>query len=371
MNYAAHRLLVSGSYLTGHHLVFRTDDLVERAALASEIESNMRVASGSTGWRNTTWAYEWYLLYEGRWQELRTLIENSEPPALAVFWSTAMCARALLAWRQGRGDDARGILDRMIPHGPDDGSEVLMSFRQREAHRLTAMIAIEDRDFDRARRYLRSHDDWIATSGALVGRADGFLAWAELLRAEGDLDAAFPLARQSLEQASDPYQPVALIAAHRVLGQLETGNQSLDAASVHLQQALRLADACALPYERALAMLSQAELEIARDRPRAAATLLNEVTSICTTLGATPALERVSSIRSRGAVGSCTAGTDLSPRELDVLRLVAQGLSDKDIACQLFISPRTVMHHVSSILRKFDVESRTAAAARAMRDNVV
>jgi DNA-binding NarL/FixJ family response regulator len=55
----------------------------------------------------------------------------------------------------------------------------------------------------------------------------------------------------------------------------------------------------------------------------------------------------------------------LSPRERDVLRLVARRATDREIADELSISPRTVMHHVSSILAKLGVANRREAAALA------
>ena len=57
----------------------------------------------------------------------------------------------------------------------------------------------------------------------------------------------------------------------------------------------------------------------------------------------------------------------LTARERDVLRLIAQGLSDREIARRLSISPRTVNGHVTKLLTKLNVESRTAAAALAVR----
>jgi DNA-binding CsgD family transcriptional regulator len=52
----------------------------------------------------------------------------------------------------------------------------------------------------------------------------------------------------------------------------------------------------------------------------------------------------------------------LSARELDVLRLVAQGLTDTEVAARLFVSRRTVTSHLTSIYTKLDVSTRTAAA---------
>jgi DNA-binding CsgD family transcriptional regulator len=61
----------------------------------------------------------------------------------------------------------------------------------------------------------------------------------------------------------------------------------------------------------------------------------------------------------------------LSRREIEVLRLIAEGKSDKEIAATLSISPYTVMRHVQNILTKLDLPSRTAAATWAMRNGVV
>jgi predicted ATPase/DNA-binding CsgD family transcriptional regulator len=60
----------------------------------------------------------------------------------------------------------------------------------------------------------------------------------------------------------------------------------------------------------------------------------------------------------------------LTPREQDVLRLLANGLTNRDIADALFVSPRTINSHIDHILTKLDVRSRTAAVAFAVRNGL-
>ena len=65
--------------------------------------------------------------------------------------------------------------------------------------------------------------------------------------------------------------------------------------------------------------------------------------------------------------GGGAARDGLTRREREVLRLVAVGWSDREIAATLAIRPRTVEWHVANLLRKLGVGSRTAAAAHAIR----
>jgi len=61
----------------------------------------------------------------------------------------------------------------------------------------------------------------------------------------------------------------------------------------------------------------------------------------------------------------------LTPRERDILALLFHGFSDKDIADQLYISPRTAMTHVGNVMNKLGVNKRAAAAAVALSDQLV
>ena len=61
----------------------------------------------------------------------------------------------------------------------------------------------------------------------------------------------------------------------------------------------------------------------------------------------------------------------LTPRELEVLELLAEGLRNRDIADRLFLSTRTAGHHVASIMSKLGVRSRGEAVAQALRDGLI
>lgn len=61
----------------------------------------------------------------------------------------------------------------------------------------------------------------------------------------------------------------------------------------------------------------------------------------------------------------------MTPREVEVLRHLVAGRTDREIATALFISPRTASRHVGAILAKLGAATRTEAAARAVRDGLI
>jgi DNA-binding NarL/FixJ family response regulator len=77
-------------------------------------------------------------------------------------------------------------------------------------------------------------------------------------------------------------------------------------------------------------------------------------------LGAAPDIARADALSGRSG-----APSGLSPRELDVVRLIAAGQTNSAIAAALFLSEKTVARHVSNILGKLGVGTRTAVAAYA------
>ena len=81
-------------------------------------------------------------------------------------------------------------------------------------------------------------------------------------------------------------------------------------------------------------------------------------------------LERLRPAEGPGAPGGAR-GAELTDREIEVLRLLAAGRDNAEIAQELFISPRTVKNHISSILAKLHVDNRIQAAVYAVRKGLV
>jgi DNA-binding CsgD family transcriptional regulator len=159
----------------------------------------------------------------------------------------------------------------------------------------------------------------------------------------------------------------------RILGRLATLLRDWHAAHEYLAAAEEFARREELPSEYGHALVAQADLEIARGG-RGAARRGRDLLA-----GALEVFERIgweydaAYVRTRLFTLPRPRATrrklpfDLSEREAEVLRLVAAGKSNRQIAAELFISDKTVANHLSSIYAKTGVENRVAAAAFALR----
>lgn len=201
----------------------------------------------------------------------------------------------LAVWR-GDTDLAWQTINTILPAGPRTEPGMAYFPTALPLQLLAAELALDTRDRPTARAWLAAHDRWLDWSGAVPGRAEGTLLWAQYHHAGGDLTASRQYAEQAFAHASDPRQPLALIAVHRFLGQLDTEAQQVDSAELHLQQSLTLAEACRAPFERALTLLELAKLRRAQGKTAEARTLVAEVRTICEPLGAKPTLERVAAL---------------------------------------------------------------------------
>jgi DNA-binding CsgD family transcriptional regulator len=124
------------------------------------------------------------------------------------------------------------------------------------------------------------------------------------------------------------------------------------------------------PYPAAYALLNAARAALAGGDRDAAAARLSAGAKLAEQVGARPLLQQIAQLARQARVDLPVSGQAAAParfglteRETEVLRLVAQGRGNRDIAAELFISPKTASVHVSNILGKLGVATRTEAAA--------
>ncbi|MEU8221759.1 LuxR C-terminal-related transcriptional regulator [Kribbella sp. NPDC048915] len=214
---------------------------------------------------------------------------------------------------------------------------------------------------------------------------------ARLRAAQGRLDQAVAgLERALAEDEFAPGRPMLLAA--RVELAIAAGDRETARKSAAQLNDLARTDS---PYLQALAAYSEGAARIACDDPRGAIPALRRAWSLwqqlempyegartrllvgraCRLLGDVDAeqmeLDSARAVFERlGAVADLAAleperGAGLSPRELEVLRLLATGATNRAIADQLFLSERTVARHVSNLFAKLGVNTRAAATAYA------
>jgi DNA-binding CsgD family transcriptional regulator/tetratricopeptide (TPR) repeat protein len=133
-------------------------------------------------------------------------------------------------------------------------------------------------------------------------------------------------------------------------------------------------DSLGQPYPTAYALLQAARAAVATGDRDAAAPRIRRATGLAGQVGAAPLLQRIAQFARQARIdlpagqrAAASARFGLTEREHEVLGLVAAGRGNRDIASELFISPKTASVHVSNILAKLGVSSRTEAAAMAHR----
>jgi len=379
--------------LTGHHfslgwiavrdlsqvvLPYFADRLDERRRLADEAESAL--ARGAVGLMPSGLSPRRglapLLIVEGRWAEARRLAMEAHGQGTFFARQEAAASLAVVTALQGDHDLAWTQIREVFPDGPPGEPGGTIFHLALVLIRVAAELTLAAGDAAAARRWLTAHDQWLGWSGMVRDRPAGQLAWAAYHRLRGDRDGAQRAAAGAAAAAAAPRQPLLLAAARRVSGALAAEAGRAAEAERLLAESLALADACAAPYERALTLieLAAARLSAAPRRPEDIDPLLDEARALCRGLGAEPALARLGELANRSASAAnppANGASGLSARELDVLRLVADGLTDAEVGDRLSISPRTVGQHLRSIYGKLGVSSRAAATRLAVERNLL
>lgn len=200
-------------------------------------------------------------------------------------------------------------------------------------------------------------------------RAKLLPAYVEIVLAAHDVESA-RIAVEELDAIAAEYRTPGLSgAALLTRGRLALAEGDVRVACGTLRQALHEWEALDLPYEMASTrvLLGLARRE-AGDEDGARASL-DAAVALFQRLGAGADAGRARALREDGDPASLPAG--LTAREAEVLRLVATGLTNRDVAGELFLSEKTVARHLSNLFVKIAVSSRAAATAWAFEHGIV
>jgi DNA-binding CsgD family transcriptional regulator len=186
-------------------------------------------------------------------------------------------------------------------------------------------------------------------------------AYLEIMLATGEVEHA-RAACQELQALAEAFDADVLRAvAVQGHGALALGHGDARGAIGPLRRAFELWERLEAPYEAARARVLVGRACQALGDDEAAGLEFDAARSVFAELGARPDLVRLDTARAAPA----SRPGPLTARELEVLRLIAGGHTNRGIAAELCLSERTIDRHVSNILNKLDVPSRAAATAYA------
>lgn len=197
-------------------------------------------------------------------------------------------------------------------------------------------------------------------------RARVLAAYAEIMLAVGDVSAARAAAEEMTASAADLDAPLLRAVAAHATGAVFLAEGDTHAAVDALRRAWATWQELEAPYNasRVRVLIGLAYRQLG-DRDSAAMEL-DAARRVFRQLGAMPDLIRVEALVREAA----SRADGLTAREVEVLRLVAAGKTNRAIAADLGLSERTVDRHVSNIFTKLGLSSRAAAAAYAVEHNL-
>ncbi len=314
-----------------------------------------------------------YVLRElGDWERSAELCVELRQPGASP--DTTLVADGVLgaihAFR-GEWDAARPLLAQCLETGKRL-DQISMSLDSAAA---LAALAEHDGDLDAARdhchfvleRWQRSEDHHYAVWG---------LRWAACFFARhADLDGARACAEALSSIGTATGHPDTLAALAHALGEVSLAEAQPDAAAEQLTRAADLHEDLEIPFERAQIQLRAGVALAAAGEREGALERLAHAHATARRLGAAPLAAEIAEVVAnlgesveerlgkRASADHDNGG--LSRRELEVMQLVASGMTNREIAGELVLSTRTVDMHVRNILNKLRCRSRTEAATKA------
>lgn len=228
-----------------------------------------------------------------------------------------------------------------------------------------ALLRLHQGKVEAADRALRMAPDPDATSP--LRRATLLGAMVEVALAAGNVDAAGSAAGDLASMAARREAPAIAAEAARCRGAVALAEGDPIAAVEHLRRAWTTWQQIGLPYEAARARMLYGTALRALGEEEGALLELRAALSAFQRLGAAPDVAEATALIGGGQ--ELPGG--ISAREAEVLRLVAVGKTNREIADELVISPHTVARHLQNIFAKLDVPSRSAATAFAVEHGLV
>ena len=315
----------------------------------------------------TKWPSACIALAEGRFTTAKKLIEESD----AIWPNTgAVCNQSFALFRElDRLQDVRPRLDAIlhrVPESPWFG--LCWILYQLETGSVDESEALFDQ--------IDIHDIGDVSTGLLWPHVMALctelcIAFEDRERARGCYDLLHPYADQIICRA---YVYVCMGSFSHYLGLLAGFLGEWQAADAHFEQALGQHQEMGFHPLVAHTRHSWASMLLKRGEAgdwERAGELLDQASETADRLGMIRLQRLISEAREQsGAEDDESFPFGLSQREVEVLRLVAEGMTDGEIAEELYLSPRTISTYLSSIYNKLGVNSRAAAAAITVRSGL-